>query len=197
MRFAAAMFVTLMVAGAATGQEMTPAPSPGFSITNDKFEPEITVVSPARSFNRRGSYVVTTRFRSYLDKISHLAKHQIYVDNVYDAPNWRFYNAVYDDRARAHALISIARSVAGCSGGTCVYSETFAATISDDEMREYGKGGVEFKIIANDGSSYVIALDASDINSQLAELNKFDPNRYDVKLAELPVLPLGLKFLDY
>ena len=170
------------------------AAPPGYQITDDKFEPRITVVSPAAQAGPGEVFML----RSYVDKQTKAVTHQLYAEIDYQAPDWRFYNAAYDDRTHEHEFIAIEQKVGEClapsllTPGGCEHIETFGASLSDADMLDFAKSGVSFKFVSKSGFSEVIDFKEGFFAGQLSVLNAYVATPYAIDPASVPPTDPGL-----
>lgn len=173
----------------------------GYKITNDRFEPVVTVVSPEIAGKSENIASEQFSLRSFVAKQTKAPEHQLYVELSYNASAWRFYERAFDDQAQVHEVVSINRTVNDCSGpswaGTrCSYTEVFGVSLSDADMIAFASHGAAFKFLAKSGDTEVVELKPSFFAGQLFALNDFVAHPYNVEASAVPAGDPGLDLYD-
>lgn len=105
--------------------------------------------------------------RSWVDKRTGAARHQLYVTDTHREP-WYFWVRANDDRANPLEFVSIARDVGECSAyGGCMLTEVFGATLPAATLARGRTSGVCVKFYARSGSDYIVCLTPEEITAHL------------------------------
>ena len=176
-------------------------------IENDKFSREITIKGSVDYKNPFGGTFRSWFIRSFYNKQTHIASHQLYVDISYFG-SWAFYEYADDEDAKSLKLTSISKNLENCSG-LCSFSETVIVDLDEATLMSKMKNGYEIKLSAKDGDSFVLKVSSEQIRAQmLAISNNFAaPNQLSVGeleklVAEAPAnsipskVKLGVMFVD-
>lgn len=110
--------------------------------------------------------------RSFVDKTTHQAINQLYVDISYTTlAGWRFYEDAADENSNFHPLTVINRDVESCQGGFigCDYDETVGIELSNAFLADH-QSGFRIKISAHSGDAYIVAVSEQAVKRQLAAL---------------------------
>lgn len=172
---------------------ITAAATPsGYTITDDKYEPSITIVSPAAIARSGDGTTYTISLRSFVSKASKTATHQLYIDTTYWAYAWRFYDGAFDDHAQSRSLTRISSDVIQCSG-SCNYEEIFGIDMTDLEIQKASSEGFSIKLKSKSGYDGILSIDPSVFAGQLNVLNPYVAHPYAVDLLSLPAADPGLE----
>ncbi|HYF33673.1 MAG TPA: hypothetical protein VD994_00170, partial [Prosthecobacter sp.] len=97
-------------------------------VKDDQFEKSVTFLGTSLSHGTPYLGVADTnkyRIRSWLNKDTGAATHQIYVEHHYDG-DWVFWNSASDENAKTLEFLRISADVISCSGGNgCAHVEHF------------------------------------------------------------------------
>lgn len=147
-------------------------------VEESQFEPTIRFVGIPQEFAPRslnGTFSREWRLRSWLDKQSGKVKHQLYVTDIYNGKEWRFWVRANDQNASNLNFTSIDKTVISCSRYSgCGYAETFGVDIDDTSLRSAKDQQYCTKFYARNGESEVICLSTSQIAAQIQAI---DPRR--------------------
>jgi hypothetical protein len=148
------------------------APRPQVTITDDQFSKEVVVFGWGNYVNNNpwGGIFRDWRLRSFVDKKTHAVSHQIYVDIHYD-DEYQYFNRAADDTARDLTVLLIDRS-SMCPRITCTHYETVGVDIDDAALRARAAQGIQVKLSARRGSSFVMTLSPEQIALQLAAIDR-------------------------
>jgi PDZ domain-containing protein len=112
--------------------------------------------------------------RSWVDKDTHAALHQLYVEIAYSGDSWHFYESAADEQATSHPVVIINRSVSDCERGAayslCDYSETVGVDIDDTFLRSHADG-FRIKFLGRHGPDFVLVTPAEAVAKQVAALD--------------------------
>jgi hypothetical protein len=192
-----AIVVAFAIANGAAAQAVGPTP-PGFKITNDEFEPTITVISPTSTLSGMTGEIF---LRTFIDKKTKITNHQLYVTRGYAGQRLRNYQLAFDDRGVQHDVVSLNKTVSGCSVtfGTrsCSYSEELGIAISDDQLQDYAKSGVKFKIKGNNAEEDIVLTLTPQLPAiQILAVNPYVGDRLKVDMTVVPPPALGANLED-
>jgi hypothetical protein len=164
-RLAAVMIAFLVLAGAAAAKEAT-----GVQVEDDQFSASATFLGPSEDTNPLSTDSKAWRLRSWVDKKTLKATHQLYVDVVYKG-EWRMYETAADDSATAHEVLTIDRSVISCRYG-CTMSETVGVDLTNEFLRAH-RSGFAVKVSAHSGDSVILAVSSNQVELQLAAVDAY------------------------
>lgn len=147
----------------------------GVRVVDSQFDAAIRFESPvqtSRSSSANGVQARSWLLRSWLDKGTGIAHHQIYLTTVYRDRDWWRFSRANDERARPLQFTNIRRDVLSCNTyRECVFRETVGASIDDNVLREFERVGFSVKFFSNGlGDDPVILLDPQIIRDQLAAI---------------------------
>jgi hypothetical protein len=126
--------------------------------------------------------------RSFVDRQTGEARHQLYVSDSYSGAERRWY-AAREPAGRPFRVIEISRAQISCDGG-CSYAEEFAADIPEGELRANTQG-LMITFTARSGAEKTITVPGSQIAAQLAAVDaRRKPAQPAGTLTE-PTPPLG------
>ena len=106
--------------------------------------------------------------RSFIDRQTGEARHQLYVSDSYSGPERRW-DAARDGGGRSLRVLEITRHQITCDGG-CAYTEEFAADIPESELRANPQG-LKVAFSAHSGTEKTITISGSQITAQLAAVD--------------------------
>ena len=132
-------------------------------IIKDEFEPTIDVYGIEQTIE--GSLINKYFIRSFINKQTKEAKHQIYVRYSYKG-DWHFYYRANAKGGDFVEFIEIGRDVDCRSSNSCTYYETFGATIPKEYLNN-NRSGFSIKFSAKSGDSFVVKISSFQINEQL------------------------------
>ena len=113
--------------------------------------------------------------RSFLDRRTGEATHQLYVSDSYFGAE-REWNAARDSAGKALPFVPISRDEIACDTG-CSYVEEFAATLPESELRE-SSGGLAVTFSARSGDEKRILVARERVAVQLAAVDaRRDPTQ--------------------
>lgn len=114
------------------------------------------------------------RLRSWVDKRTHVAQHQLYVDELFDT-DWRHYDDASDDNARHLKTVKIAREAKKCTTtrGICGREETVGITLDDEVLREHVATGYRIQVRAKSGDNSVLTVEPWQIAAQFAAIDGY------------------------
>lgn len=138
----------------------------------------IALIGPRAQHDRPYLGTPDTNFfclRSFIDRQSGDARHQLYVAASYDRE--RDWDAAHDAAGQPLTFIPISRYEIACDGpGKCSYAEEFAATIPEGELRGNPRG-LAVSFVDRAGDAETIDVSGEQIAAQLAavQTHKSDP----------------------
>jgi hypothetical protein len=106
--------------------------------------------------------------RSFIDRQTGEARHQLYVSDSYSGAERRW-DAAHDAGGHPLRFVEISRDQITCDGG-CSYAEEFAADIPEHELRANPRG-VKVIFTARSGAEKTITVTGSQITAQLAAID--------------------------
>jgi hypothetical protein len=162
---AALLLLVLLLAACA-------ARKPEVTVTDDQFSKEVVIFGWGNYVNNNpwGGIFRDWRLRSFVDKKTHAVSHRLYVDIHYDN-EYQYFNSAADDTARDLAVLAIDHSNA-CPRTTCTHYETVGIAIDDATLRARAGHGIQVKLSARRGSSFVMTLSPEQIGLQLAAIDR-------------------------
>lgn len=166
------------------------------TVTDDNFEPRVAIEGPLMVLRFPDGDTVSMHFRTWVDKRTRIATHQLYIDSVYDSPHQHLYDDAYDDRTTQHQLTRILHHSERCVAGDCEHEEIFGLGISDDQMRDYAGSGVKFKVKAQDGDDLQLTLSRGAIITELQAVSPYAAQPYALDLTLAPPPPIGANLED-
>jgi len=145
---------------------------PEVTVEDDRFSKDVVVFGWGNYVNNNpwGGIFRDWRLRSFVDKQTHAVSHQIYVEIHYD-DEYQYFNSAADDTARDLTVLLIDRSNM-CPRITCTHYETVGITIDDATLRARAARGLQVKLSARRGSSFVMTLSPEQIGLQLAAIDR-------------------------
>jgi hypothetical protein len=174
------------------------------SIQNDKFSQAITINGSVLSVNPFAGISRSWFIRSFYDKESHVAAHQLYVKISY-LGDWNFFNFADDENARSLKVNNIGSRINDCTG-MCDFDETVGVDLDESTLRAKAQAGYEIKLSAKSGESFVLKISSEQIRAQLLAIEQFaKPGEISIdefykKGPQLPSIPskamFGVNFLD-
>jgi hypothetical protein len=145
--------------------------SSGVKIEDSEFEQKIKFVGIDQTYEPRslnGTFASVWLIRSWMDKSSGKAEHQLYVSVIYNSNSWRLYSSANDQNAQSLRFTSINRDVLSCYRRTgCGYNEIFGVSIDDATLRAARNGGYCVKAYARSGDTDLFCLNRLQISAQL------------------------------
>ena len=131
-------------------------------VKTDEFEPTINIYGIEHSVddNLLNRYFI----RSFIDKVSKVVSHQIYVNYSYKG-EWHFYRRANVSGGDEFKFTEIDRDV-DCSSSICSYYERFGITIPDKYLRDK-IDGFSIKISAKSGHSFIINISGTQVSEQI------------------------------
>ena len=106
--------------------------------------------------------------RSFLDRQTGEARHQLYVSDSYSGSE-QHWDAARDGAGQPLRFLEITRHQITCDGG-CSYTEEFAADIPESELRA-NPNGLKVAFSAQSGTDKTITVSGSQISAQLAAVD--------------------------
>jgi len=106
--------------------------------------------------------------RSFLDRRTGAATHQLYVSDSYFGTE-RGWNAARDSAGTQLPFVPVSRDEIACED-RCSYAEEFAATLPDGEMRA-NPNGVTVTFAARSGAEKIVRISGEQIAAQLAAVD--------------------------
>jgi hypothetical protein len=106
--------------------------------------------------------------RSFLDRRTGAAAHQLYVSDSYFGPE-RDWNAARDRTGRPLPFVPLTRDEIACEAG-CSYVEEFAVTLPESELRA-GRDSFAVTFVARTGKEKTIVVSGDQITAQLAAID--------------------------
>jgi hypothetical protein len=113
--------------------------------------------------------------RSFVDRQTGAAAHQLYVAASYDA--LRDWDAAHDGVGQALELVPVSRYKIACdSRGECSYAEEFAAILPENELRA-NTGGFSVSFTDRAGDAQKITVSGGQAEAQLAAVARQQQSR--------------------
>ena len=162
--FVVTVVAAILLAGCAT------APS-GPTVKTDEFSKDITIVSVPKGENPFAGIFRLWRLRSWVNKDTGVARHQLYVDLHYNF-SWKFFQSASDESATPLNVVSIDKEVIDCHS-FCDYSETVGIELSDATLRSHLDSGYRIKLGAKSGDSVILEVTPEMLAQQFAEVDKY------------------------
>jgi hypothetical protein len=106
--------------------------------------------------------------RSFLDRRTGEAVHQLYVSDSYFGAE-RDWNAARDSTGRPLPFVPLTRDEITCDGG-CSYVEEFAVTLPESELRA-SSGDLQVTLLARSGDEKTVLVSRDRIAAQLAAVD--------------------------
>jgi len=163
-----------------------------------QFEPVITINGKEDTLPARPGAAIWERYmnryniyslRSWIDKATGKATHQLYVSVGYSG-EWRFYVNASGQDAQALPFTDIKRDVTTCAGGSCSYREIFGVELSETLLAA-NPNGYSVKVYAKDGSSIIVPLTGAQIAEQVRAVTEARAT-LKLKTVKTPDLPWHL-----
>lgn len=152
-----------------------PPPRATVEIKDTAFDREITFVGLERRLGNETGNVAAFDYmflRSWINRASGEARHQLYVENNYRG-DWRFWYAADDDQARNLHFTSISRNVISCSSAAgCLKDEVFGADMTDEHLRQRA-AGFQVRFRSKTGLSKIVHVDSQMIAAQLDAIDRW------------------------
>jgi hypothetical protein len=162
----------IIVLSLLTGCALTPA-TPHATATSDEFTKDVTVVGWGRYENPFGGTFRQWRIRSWVDKATGAARHQLYVETGYTGAR-RFYDSAADENAKSLQVVMINHSVADCGDLLgCSRSETVGIALAETDLRSHASSGYRIKLSARSGDALILPITPEMIGLQFAEVDKY------------------------
>ena len=163
----------LLVAGLGGCVVMPPTTSlaPGVTAREDLSHRYVAIIGPKLRRAPPFLGVDSTNYevlRSWLDRTTGKAHHQLYVSDSY-AGERRGWDAAHDDTGAALPFVAISHDQITCDPG-CSWQEDFAANIADAQLRE-ATNGLAVIFTARSGAETRIELSQTQIAAQLAAID--------------------------
>jgi hypothetical protein len=166
-----ALVAALLLGGCATTDRQ--AARAGVRIQRDKFSSVITVVGPPDSVNPYGGTFREWFLKSTVDKKTHIAVTQLYVDIGYVGGSWRGYGTAVDDKAAPLVIDKTGSQMRTCFGsGVCSRDEVILVRIDDGKLKSRAQDGYAIKLSAKSGDGLTITVSPVQIQAQLTTLEK-------------------------
>ncbi|MBK3735694.1 hypothetical protein GAY29_21850 [Azospirillum brasilense] len=156
-------------------------------VRDDSFEKLVKFQGPKLSLGYQpyGILVNAANLRSWVDRASGTASHQLYVVDYYEGSGWRFWSRVNGEGGDQLEFVSISREVGSCGRYTgCGHYETFGATIPDKVLRDRTATGYSVKFFAKNGEEKVVTITPQMISLQIEAIDKRFPPRIEPTKAE-------------
>jgi len=106
--------------------------------------------------------------RSFLDRRTGVATHQLYVSDSYFGTE-RVWNAAHDSTGARLAFVPVSRNEIACET-RCAYVEEFAATLPESELRAK-PDGLAVSFAARSGDEKIVRISRERITAQLAAVD--------------------------
>jgi len=156
------------------GSPGSPATVPtNATIKNDQYSPTINVETDIARTTGNGTQIFVLGGR--IDRKSREKTAFVQWGEVYNAKAWRFYSRASDDTGTALRFVQVGRNVSSCSGGTCVYSETYNVYLTPAMLQRGASSGISFKIYGRNADERIVNIPASTIaefNAKMVEAAK-------------------------
>jgi len=119
--------------------------------------------------------------RSIFDRRTGETAHQLYVAASYDVEHdW---SAAHDETGQPLKFLPIGRYQIACApGGSCSYSEEFAAKFPESELREHPRG-FSISFTEPGGATETIAVSAAQVSLQLAAFTELQKKQLGAQAA--------------
>jgi hypothetical protein len=132
-------------------------------VRGDEFSKGITLEGiPLRNPNNG---ILFWMLRSFVDRQTHAAAHQIYVEWTYSGPSSGRYSAA-DDTARPLQVTNIFKE--SCAFNKCDRTDTLGIAIDEETLRARVATGLRVKLSGQDGSAAILSITPQMISAQLA-----------------------------
>ncbi|KAA0683606.1 hypothetical protein [Roseomonas genomospecies 6] len=159
-------------------------------VKDDSFEKLVKFQGPRLSLGYQpyGILVNAANLRSWVDRASGSASHQLYVVDYYEGSGWKFWSRVNGQGGDQLEFVSINREVGSCGRYTgCGHYETFGATIPDKVLRDHASTGYSVKFFAKNGEEKVVTITPQMISLQIEAIDKrFPPKVEPAKTESAP-----------
>lgn len=150
-------------------------------VDSSQFEPQINLTGVDVSYegNEDNRFFI----RSWIDKTTRRATHQLYVVNYYGGGGWEFWQSARGEDSRPLAFTQISQDVLSCGSYGCSHSEHFGIDLSDALLKQRRATGFALKIYSKAGSTAVLQLTADQIDVQLRAVADLQPAPVKTKAA--------------
>jgi len=156
----------------------SPVQAAGVEVKDDPYEKVVTFVGPKVLLGPQpyGVPVNAANLRSWVDRSTGVARHQLYVVDYYEGNGWKFWTRANGEGAETLEFVSIGRDVGTCSRYSgCGHYETFGASIPDKVLKEKAQTGYSVKFYAKNGLDAAVTIPANIIAQQLAAIDERFP----------------------
>lgn len=119
--------------------------------------------------------------RSWIDRETGAATHQLYYEDHYRHDDWCAWYAASNDGANPLPFLAIDRRVVTCSNfGPCVKEEIFGVAIDDGFLRGHRETGFSVQIAGENGDQLDVHVSARQIGDQIRTIEavREDPAAY-------------------
>lgn len=144
------------------------------SVEDDKFSSSVTINGVLVDAKHKFFDVEKENWsiRSFVNKKSGAAVHQLYVNFIYFG-DWNWFDYAADEDAKTLAVNRIGSEVVSCGAGDCMMIETVGIALDEAVLRLKMQTGYEIKVSAKSGQSHIIKVTSEQIRAQMLALANF------------------------